>query len=375
MLKIGPTFKLEKKGTTEYITVLNSIMANYPEQKSTIIVETGSDGVRFMCATPKIQVFFRTIGASSDKIESICLGLKCFVQLLKYSKPLSITFVHNRKYLSAFTPDTNFHFKTLPPDRITFIQPYHKYYLSLTVSTAEFRRTLTEVRSVFSKKESPVHQNVLYFRITNNLLLFLSVNRDRACYSAVRIKRMGGDCNLLPTNFKPISSMIETEEFFYEEEMELQFYDNRIILRSERVRVVCQNDNCPAFGADTILAKKFRFVFSVNRVRLNDALHQTKVLTEENSKNIIFALQKKTLVLKTSNSYSERTEGIVLLTKPKAWAGNFAVAVRITYLMDFLTSVSFENVNFYVEDDSHCILLTGDDRFNYYKYMITSFSI
>lgn len=192
VLKIRPAFKLEKKSALEYVSVLNSIMTNCFEQKNTIIMETRSDGIHFMCKTSKIQIFFRIIGPPNDKIESICLGLKCFAQLLKYTKSENITFVYDREYLSAFTPDTSFHFRTLPSERITFIQSCHKYSFNLAVETSEFRRALAEVRSVLRKKENQVYQNNLFIKITNNQILFLSVSRDRACYSSAPIKRMEG---------------------------------------------------------------------------------------------------------------------------------------------------------------------------------------
>jgi DNA polymerase-3 subunit beta len=236
--------------------------------------------------------------------------------------------------------------------------------LTLTLAQNQLKRLLRQVEYAMAQQDIRYYLNGLLFEVNGNRLNVVGTDGHRLSFTSTELAQTFEKQELILPR-KTILELIKLLDDS-DDEVVIEVSANQANFAFSGIRLISKVIDGKFPDYTRVIPTGYQNTFEVNRQALLLAMQRASILSNEKYRGIRMVLGKDALRLISSNSEQEEAEEEMEI----AYDGDpLDIGFNVTYMIDVLTNVANDSVNFAFNDANSSCLVTvpGDDN---YKYVV-----
>lgn len=330
-----------------------------------LLLEAKGDSLTLTATDLEMQISLSSPAAPSGDIATTVSARKLLdiCRSLPDQSQIALEISDNRMQIKA--GKSRFNLQTLPAvDYPLMAKGGGDTSLKLALAQGHLKRLLRQVEYAMAQQDIRYYLNGLLFEVNGNRLSVVGTDGHRLSFTSTELPQSYDKQELI----LPRKTVLELIKLLddSDEEVAIEVSANQVNFAFSGIRLISKVIDGKFPDYTRVIPSGYRNIFAVDRQTLLMAMQRASILSNEKYRGIRMVLGQGSLRLISSNSEQEEAEEELEI----AYDGDpLDIGFNVTYMIDVLTNVGTEQINFSFADASSSCLVTvpGDDN---YKYVV-----
>ena len=327
------------------------------ESKQDTITLTATDlEMQISLSVPSLQGGDFATTVSARKLLDICRSLP---------EQSEITLTAQDSKMQVRTGKSRFNLQTLPAADYPLMAKSHaESSLTLELPQKQFKELLKQVEYAMAQQDIRYYLNGLLLEVNGNTLSLVGTDGHRLSYTSTQLAQSHEKQEII----LPRKTVIELIKLLNDNDelVSIEVGSNQANFAFSGIRIISKVIDGKFPDYTRVIPTGYKNTFSIERLTLLLAMQRASILSNEKYRGIRMVLGTDSLRLISSNSEQEEAEEELEISYP---GDALDIGFNVTYMIDVLTNVDSETVNFSFADANSSCLVTLPDDANY-KYVV-----
>ena len=259
---------------------------------------------------------------------------------------------------------SKFNLQTLPTKDYPLMKTEEGNGKKITVPQNQLKATLKQVDFSMAQQDIRYYLNGLLFEVEGKKLNIVGTDGHRLSFASTSLKDSQEKTQIII----PRKTILELIKLLNDSknEVEINLSKNQVTFNFENISLITKVIDGKFPDYHRVIPVGHENNFDINRAELLSSMQRASILSNEKYRGIRLVIEDKQLKLISNNSEHEQAEEEleIIYNGP-----SIDIGFNVTYLIDVLTNIQSERLNFAFNDSSSSCLITIPKNDNY-KYVV-----
>lgn len=344
-------FTILKDGLVEELQLLQGIVEkrNTMPILANVLMNAGSGEVEFLGTDLEVGLRTHVSAEVADPGALTVNGRKIFEIVKSLPDGLEVTLERKADVLEVKSGDSEFRVNILQKEDYPAV-PEPRFEKGLVLPLASLKEMIDRVFYAITQ-EQRYYLNGALFSLKNRLAELVSTDGHRLSYASAEMEGVKPEKDLSVIVAKKTLGELRKLEG---ETVEFDFDDNNLFFRAGNRTLISRVIESKFPNYQAVIPKGNPHHLTMSREALAAAVRRVSLLSAERSKGVKFYLEKNRVRFFSSNpEIGEARDRLDVDYRGQ----DLEIGFNAQYLLDFLTTVTAENVVFEIKDENSAVLL------------------
>lgn len=331
-----------------------------------LLIRKSGANVSFLSTDIEIQITTHAeCGVGSDDVATTVAARK-LLDILRAMPDGDVALSLSDKRMTVQSGKSRFALQTLAAEEFPTVAEATEFNASVTLPQNTFKHLLTMVHFAMAQQDIRYYLNGMLLVVDGKKLMAVATDGHRLAYCAVELEQEAAGAGARQEVIIPRKTILELQRLLEDNDdpVQVQLAANQIKFTFANVELISKlvEGKFPDF--QRVIPKGYKNAFAIDRVKLQQALQRTAILTTDKFKGVRCILDTHTLKISSTNADQEEAQEELELD----YSGDaLDIGFNVTYLLDVLGNLKSEQVQVSLGDSNSSALITvpEDDNFKY----------
>ncbi len=331
-----------------------------------LLIRKSGANVSFLSTDIEIQITTHAeCGVGNDDVATTVAARK-LLDILRAMPDGDVALSLSDKRMTVQSGKSRFALQTLAAEEFPTVAEATEFNASVTLPQKTFKHLLAMVHFAMAQQDIRYYLNGMLLVVDGKKLMAVATDGHRLAYCAVELEQEATGAGARQEVIIPRKTILELQRLLEDNDdpVQVQLAANQIKFTFANVELISKlvEGKFPDF--QRVIPKGYKNAFAIDRIKLQQALQRTAILTTDKFKGVRCILDTHTLKISSTNADQEEAQEELELD----YSGDaLDIGFNVTYLLDVLGNLKSEQVQVSLGDSNSSALITvpEDDNFKY----------
>ena len=331
-----------------------------------LLIRKSGANVSFLSTDIEIQITTHAeCGAANDDVATTAAARK-LLDILRAMPDGDVALSLSDKRMTVQSGKSRFALQTLAAEEFPTVAEATEFNASVTLAQKTFKHLLAMVHFAMAQQDIRYYLNGMLLVVDGKKLMAVATDGHRLAYCAVELEQEATGAGARQEVIIPRKTILELQRLLEDNDdpVQVQLAANQVKFTFANVELISKlvEGKFPDF--QRVIPKGYKNAFAIDRIKLQQALQRTAILTTDKFKGVRCILDTHTLKISSTNADQEEAQEELELD----YSGDaLDIGFNVTYLLDVLGNLKSEQVQVSLGDSNSSALITvpEDDNFKY----------
>ena len=335
---------------------------------SNLLLEAKNNNIQLTATDLEMQISLNIESKFAGELSTTISAKKLLDICRALPESVDIDMVSNDSRITVKAGKSRFILQTLPaadyPVMTKAAGANNTPNTSIQISQITFKNLLKQVEFAMAQQDIRYYLNGLLLEVNDNKLNIVGTDGHRLSFTSTQLNRSYEKTDVII----PRKTVIELIKLLNDsdEEVTIDFNAGQVYFTFSDIQLISKVIDGKFPDYHRVIPLGHQNTFSVNRLTILTAMQRASILSNEKYRGIRMVISNNNLKLISTNTEQEEAEEELEIDYAK---DGLDIGFNVTYLIDVLTNVSDETINFSFADASSSCLITVPNDENY-KYVV-----
>ncbi|CAG9175430.1 DNA polymerase III subunit beta [Cupriavidus pampae] len=331
-----------------------------------LLIRKSGSNVSFLSTDIEIQITTHAeCGVGSDDVATTVAARK-LLDILRAMPDGDVALSLNDKRMTVQSGKSRFALQTLAAEEFPTVAEASEFNASVSLPQKTFKHLLAMVHFAMAQQDIRYYLNGMLLVVDGKKVMAVATDGHRLAYCGVELDTEATGGGSRQEVIIPRKTILELQRLLEDTDdpVQVQLAANQVKFTFANIELISKlvEGKFPDF--QRVIPKGYKNAFAIDRVRLQQALQRTAILTTDKFKGVRCILDTHTLKISSTNADQEEAQEELELD----YSGDaLDIGFNVTYLLDVLANLKSEQVQVSLGDSNSSALITvpDDDNFKY----------
>ncbi|MBB1634789.1 MULTISPECIES: DNA polymerase III subunit beta [Cupriavidus] len=334
-----------------------------------LLIRKSGSNVSFLSTDIEIQITTHAeCGVGSDTVATTVAARK-LLDILRAMPDGEVALSLNDKRMTVQSGKSRFALQTLAAEEFPTVAEASEFGASVSLPQKTFKHLLAMVHFAMAQQDIRYYLNGMLLVVDGKKVMAVATDGHRLAYCGVELDAEATSGEGAPSRQEviiPRKTILELQRLLEDNDdpVQVQLAANQVKFTFANIELISKlvEGKFPDF--QRVIPKGYKNAFAIDRVKLQQALQRTAILTTDKFKGVRCILDTHVLKISSTNADQEEAQEELELD----YSGDaLDIGFNVTYLLDVLANLKSEQVQVSLGDSNSSALITvpEDDNFKY----------
>ncbi|BDB22676.1 MULTISPECIES: DNA polymerase III subunit beta [Cupriavidus] len=331
-----------------------------------LLIRKSGSNVSFLSTDIEIQITTHAeCGVGNDSVATTVAARK-LLDILRAMPDGDVALSLNDKRMTVQSGKSRFALQTLAAEEFPTVAEASEFNASVTLPQKTFKHLLAMVHFAMAQQDIRYYLNGMLLVVEGKKVMAVATDGHRLAYCGVELENEAAGVGARQEVIIPRKTILELQRLLEDNDdpVTVQLAANQVKFTFANIELISKlvEGKFPDF--QRVIPKGYKNAFAIDRVRLQQALQRTAILTTDKFKGVRCILDTHVLKISSTNADQEEAQEELELD----YSGDaLDIGFNVTYLLDVLANLKSEQVQVSLGDSNSSALITvpEDDNFKY----------
>ncbi|KDP87654.1 DNA polymerase III subunit beta [Burkholderiaceae bacterium 16] len=334
-----------------------------------LLIRKSGSNVSFLSTDIEIQITTHAeCGVGSDNVATTVAARK-LLDILRAMPDGEVALSLNDKRMTVQSGKSRFALQTLAAEEFPTVAEASEFGASVSLPQKTFKHLLAMVHFAMAQQDIRYYLNGMLLVVDGKKVMAVATDGHRLAYCGVELDTEATSSEGAPSRQEviiPRKTILELQRLLEDNDdpVQVQLAANQVKFTFANIELISKlvEGKFPDF--QRVIPKGYKNAFAIDRVKLQQALQRTAILTTDKFKGVRCILDTHVLKISSTNADQEEAQEELELD----YSGDaLDIGFNVTYLLDVLANLKSEQVQVSLGDSNSSALITvpEDDNFKY----------
>ena len=334
-----------------------------------LLIRKSGSNVSFLSTDIEIQITTHAeCGVGSDTVATTVAARK-LLDILRAMPDGEVALSLNDKRMTVQSGKSRFALQTLAAEEFPTVAEASEFGASVSLPQKTFKHLLAMVHFAMAQQDIRYYLNGMLLVVDGKKVMAVATDGHRLAYCGVELDAEATSGEGAPSRQEviiPRRTILELQRLLEDNDdpVQVQLAANQVKFTFANIELISKlvEGKFPDF--QRVIPKGYKNAFAIDRVKLQQALQRTAILTTDKFKGVRCILDTHVLKISSTNADQEEAQEELELD----YSGDaLDIGFNVTYLLDVLANLKSEQVQVSLGDSNSSALITvpEDDNFKY----------
>jgi len=331
-----------------------------------LLIRKSGSNVSFLSTDIEIQITTHAeCGVGSDSVATTVAARK-LLDILRAMPDGDVALSLNDKRMTVQSGKSRFALQTLAAEEFPTVAEAAEFNASVSLPQKTFKHLLAMVHFAMAQQDIRYYLNGMLLVVDGKKVMAVATDGHRLAYCGVELEHEATGVGARQEVIIPRKTILELQRLLEDNDdpVQVQLAANQVKFSFANIELISKlvEGKFPDF--QRVIPKGYKNAFAIDRVRLQQALQRTAILTTDKFKGVRCILDTHMLKISSTNADQEEAQEELELD----YSGDaLDIGFNVTYLLDVLANLKSEQVQVSLGDSNSSALITvpEDDNFKY----------
>ncbi|MGE8369415.1 MULTISPECIES: DNA polymerase III subunit beta [Cupriavidus] len=334
-----------------------------------LLIRKSGSNVSFLSTDIEIQITTHAeCGVGSDNVATTVAARK-LLDILRAMPDGEVALSLNDKRMTVQSGKSRFALQTLAAEEFPTVAEASEFGASVSLPQKTFKHLLAMVHFAMAQQDIRYYLNGMLLVVDGKKVMAVATDGHRLAYCGVELDTEAKSSEGAPSRQEviiPRKTILELQRLLEDNDdpVQVQLAANQVKFTFANIELISKlvEGKFPDF--QRVIPKGYKNAFAIDRVKLQQALQRTAILTTDKFKGVRCILDTHVLKISSTNADQEEAQEELELD----YSGDaLDIGFNVTYLLDVLANLKSEQVQVSLGDSNSSALITvpEDDNFKY----------
>ncbi len=331
-----------------------------------LLIRKSGSNVSFLSTDIEIQITTHAeCGVGSDSVATTVAARK-LLDILRAMPDGDVALSLNDKRMTVQSGKSRFALQTLAAEEFPTVAEAAEFNASVSLPQKTFKHLLAMVHFAMAQQDIRYYLNGMLLVVEGKKVMAVATDGHRLAYCGVELETEAVGVGARQEVIIPRKTILELQRLLEDNDdpVQVQLAANQVKFTFANIELISKlvEGKFPDF--QRVIPKGYKNAFAIDRVRLQQALQRTAILTTDKFKGVRCILDTHMLKISSTNADQEEAQEELELD----YSGDaLDIGFNVTYLLDVLANLKSEQVQVSLGDSNSSALITvpEDDNFKY----------
>ncbi|MCY0857118.1 DNA polymerase III subunit beta [Cupriavidus sp. D39] len=334
-----------------------------------LLIRKSGSNVSFLSTDIEIQITTHAeCGVGSDTVATTVAARK-LLDILRAMPDGEVALSLNDKRMTVQSGKSRFALQTLAAEEFPTVAEASEFGASVSLPQKTFKHLLAMVHFAMAQQDIRYYLNGMLLVVDGKKVMAVATDGHRLAYCGVELDTEATSGEGAPSRQEviiPRKTILELQRLLEDNDdpVKVQLAANQVKFTFANIELISKlvEGKFPDF--QRVIPKGYKNAFAIDRVKLQQALQRTAILTTDKFKGVRCILDTHVLKISSTNADQEEAQEELELD----YSGDaLDIGFNVTYLLDVLANLKSEQVQVSLGDSNSSALITvpEDDNFKY----------
>ncbi|MGT2430677.1 DNA polymerase III subunit beta [Cupriavidus basilensis] len=334
-----------------------------------LLIRKSGSNVSFLSTDIEIQITTHAeCGVGSDNVATTVAARK-LLDILRAMPDGEVALSLNDKRMTVQSGKSRFALQTLAAEEFPTVAEASEFGASVSLPQKTFKHLLAMVHFAMAQQDIRYYLNGMLLVVDGKKVMAVATDGHRLAYCGVELDTEATSGEGAPSRQEviiPRKTILELQRLLEDNDdpVQVQLAANQVKFTFANIELISKlvEGKFPDF--QRVIPKGYKNAFAIDRVKLQQALQRTAILTTDKFKGVRCILDTHVLKISSTNADQEEAQEELELD----YSGDaLDIGFNVTYLLDVLANLKSEQVQVSLGDSNSSALITvpEDDNFKY----------
>ncbi|QEZ45232.1 DNA polymerase III subunit beta [Cupriavidus oxalaticus] len=331
-----------------------------------LLIRKSGSNVSFLSTDIEIQITTHAeCGVGNDSVATTVAARK-LLDILRAMPDGDVALSLNDKRMTVQSGKSRFALQTLAAEEFPTVAEASEFNASVSLPQKTFKHLLAMVHFAMAQQDIRYYLNGMLLVVEGKKVMAVATDGHRLAYCGVELEQEAAGVGARQEVIIPRKTILELQRLLEDNDdpVTVQLAANQVKFTFANIELISKlvEGKFPDF--QRVIPKGYKNAFAIDRVRLQQALQRTAILTTDKFKGVRCILDTHMLKISSTNADQEEAQEELELD----YSGDaLDIGFNVTYLLDVLANLKTEQVQVSLGDSNSSALITvpEDDNFKY----------
>ncbi|SPA43792.1 DNA polymerase III subunit beta [Cupriavidus taiwanensis] len=331
-----------------------------------LLIRKSGSNVSFLSTDIEIQITTHAeCGVGNDSVATTVAARK-LLDILRAMPDGDVALSLNDKRMTVQSGKSRFALQTLAAEEFPTVAEASEFNASVSLPQKTFKHLLAMVHFAMAQQDIRYYLNGMLLVVEGKKVMAVATDGHRLAYCGVELETEAAGVGSRQEVIIPRKTILELQRLLEDNDdpVTVQLAANQVKFTFANIELISKlvEGKFPDF--QRVIPKGYKNAFAIDRVRLQQALQRTAILTTDKFKGVRCILDTHMLKISSTNADQEEAQEELELD----YSGDaLDIGFNVTYLLDVLANLKTEQVQVSLGDSNSSALITvpEDDNFKY----------
>ncbi|WP_454762465.1 DNA polymerase III subunit beta [Cupriavidus campinensis] len=331
-----------------------------------LLIRKSGSNVSFLSTDIEIQITTHAeCGVGSDSVATTVAARK-LLDILRAMPDGDVALSLNDKRMTVQSGKSRFALQTLAAEEFPTVAEAAEFNASVSLPQKTFKHLLAMVHFAMAQQDIRYYLNGMLLVVDGKKVMAVATDGHRLAYCGVELETEAAGGGARQEVIIPRKTILELQRLLEDNDdpVQVQLAANQVKFTFANIELISKlvEGKFPDF--QRVIPKGYKNAFAIDRVKLQQALQRTAILTTDKFKGVRCILDTHMLKISSTNADQEEAQEELELD----YSGDaLDIGFNVTYLLDVLANLKSEQVQVSLGDSNSSALITvpEDDNFKY----------
>ncbi|MGO4306157.1 MULTISPECIES: DNA polymerase III subunit beta [unclassified Cupriavidus] len=331
-----------------------------------LLIRKSGSNVSFLSTDIEIQITTHAeCGVGSDSVATTVAARK-LLDILRAMPDGDVALSLNDKRMTVQSGKSRFALQTLAAEEFPTVAEAAEFNASVSLPQKTFKHLLAMVHFAMAQQDIRYYLNGMLLVVDGKKVMAVATDGHRLAYCGVELENEATGAGSRQEVIIPRKTILELQRLLEDNDdpVQVQLAANQVKFSFANIELISKlvEGKFPDF--QRVIPKGYKNAFAIDRVKLQQALQRTAILTTDKFKGVRCILDTHMLKISSTNADQEEAQEELELD----YSGDaLDIGFNVTYLLDVLANLKSEQVQVSLGDSNSSALITvpEDDNFKY----------
>ncbi|TSP09578.1 DNA polymerase III subunit beta [Cupriavidus campinensis] len=331
-----------------------------------LLIRKSGSNVSFLSTDIEIQITTHAeCGVGSDSVATTVAARK-LLDILRAMPDGDVALSLNDKRMTVQSGKSRFALQTLAAEEFPTVAEAAEFNASVSLPQKMFKHLLAMVHFAMAQQDIRYYLNGMLLVVDGKKVMAVATDGHRLAYCGVELETEATGGGARQEVIIPRKTILELQRLLEDNDdpVQVQLAANQVKFTFANIELISKlvEGKFPDF--QRVIPKGYKNAFAIDRVKLQQALQRTAILTTDKFKGVRCILDTHMLKISSTNADQEEAQEELELD----YSGDaLDIGFNVTYLLDVLANLKSEQVQVSLGDSNSSALITvpEDDNFKY----------
>jgi DNA polymerase-3 subunit beta len=331
-----------------------------------LLIRKSGSNVSFLSTDIEIQITTHAeCGVGNDSVATTVAARK-LLDILRAMPDGDVALSLNDKRMTVQSGKSRFALQTLAAEEFPTVAEASEFNASVSLPQKTFKHLLAMVHFAMAQQDIRYYLNGMLLVVEGKKVMAVATDGHRLAYCGVELEQEAAGVGARQEVIIPRKTILELQRLLEDNDdpVTVQLAANQVKFTFANIELISKlvEGKFPDF--QRVIPKGYKNAFAIDRVRLQQALQRTAILTTDKFKGVRCILDTHMLKISSTNADQEEAQEELELD----YSGDaLDIGFNVTYLLDVLANLKTEQVQVSLGDSNSSALITvpDDDNFKY----------